>query len=253
MRTWYAPVVLVGIVTAWSMAAVAAPGIEVTLDFTTPAKLEMTLDWTMSGEEASQFRQGIDQNGDGDGTVTAAEVSAFEAQLREEAEAEEDDESMAENLTVDGKASTGGSLGKVDLRDAEGPAESTGPLVFQVSFLADFPVTPGDQHVIRMSGIDEESEDDDLSFDEAILKVPSGYVIKSTTTLPQGASLSADKKQIRFTEETDPNVEFLEITIQKESVPGETKGGGAPAIPVALALAAVLAVVFVRRGRVMRP
>jgi len=212
-----------------------------TLKFSAPDEAELNFEAELRGQDAADFRESIDQSGDGDGTVTNEEVEAFETMFKEMMDSS-GDEGLGEDLTVDGKAASKSTLNRLDVKDATGATTSTSSMTMEMVMLVEFPVTPGDSHQITFKG-EEEGSNDEVVMGKITAEMPPGYYVSAPASMPSGVTLSGDKRTLTFSEDQEDQADLV-VTIKKGSV---GKGGGAPSIGVGLALVGLLAVAAHRR------
>jgi hypothetical protein len=227
-----------------------------TIDFKSPSEAVMTLEATISGEQAADMREYMDYSGqggaggNGDGTVQQNEVDAVETFFKGFFEQDGEDSSPAGSFTIDDKAPSDFELSEFDIRDATGAVSSTSPITMFMEFTIKFDITAGDRHTVRIEAEEGDDEDNDnpagdFEIEDATLKAPKGYVIESATGLPEGASVSGDKKSIHYNGLPSSQDEDTVIVFQKS-------GGGSPGFGFTLGLlgtVAVVAVLAARRGR----
>jgi hypothetical protein len=219
------------------------------INFQSPGEVLLVLDGKISGEDASQLRQSMDQpsqftSGNGDGTVQQSEVDAIEAFFRGLFdEIDEGDVGPTGSITVDGKGPQGFALVDVDIRDATGPVTSESPITIHIEFKSTFNVTAADRHTVRLEGNDDGEEGDSGEFGDigtVTLKAPKGYVIESAQGLPAGAKVSSDKKSINYDGVPTSNPEDTVIVFARS-------GGSAAGYGFLFGVGVLIAVVALRR------
>ncbi|MBI2078519.1 MAG: hypothetical protein HYT80_09160 [Euryarchaeota archaeon] len=188
----------------------------------------------------------IDQSGDNDGQVTAAEVAEFETQFLElfKQFAGDDDNGSAStggDFTIDGQGPNKFEFAAFDVTNAEGPVSSTSGVGIRMEVRLSFPVTAGDKHMVHFQteGQDEDGEGGAFDFELSSAKItaPSGYRFEKVMGLPAGASYN------------DKSVDFGQAykaaaTVDITMVKG---GGSAPAVGPALLAVALAGAALLRR------
>ena len=210
-----------------------------TMAFNTPGKVDVDMTLSTTGQEAADFRAGIDGNGNGDGTVTTDEVDAVE-DLMGDSFGEE--EMFGENFTIDGKPPNTEALEDFNIRDAEGSITSTAAVRFEFVIKVEFPVRAGASHDVFISGGEEES-DEDMEMTGFKITLPTGYVVKSGWVPPEGFSVTPDRKRIDVDPETEyeGNLEFTMVKSQPTTTTPRRTTAAAEEAPGLAGLAAILA------------
>ncbi len=220
------------------------------IDFKSPSEIVMILDGKIDGEDALQLRQGMDTqsqftSGNGNGQVEQSEVDTFENFFKGFfSDAEDSDLSPTGSFTVDGKGAKGFELVSLDIRDATGPVDSEEPVTIHIEFKSTFDVVAGARHEVRIvadNETDDEEENEEFGNIGTIsLKAPKGYIIESTTGLPEGAKVSSDKRSISYDGLPQSTGEDTVIVFTKS-------GGAAPGPAFLLGLVLLVAIVAFRR------
>lgn len=224
------------------MTVSAATSGNAVLRFNSPSELIMALDAELTGEDAAELREQLDtqpQNG-GDGQVTAAEVEAAESAFIQLFSM--GGQSDNENMMMDEKGSNSLTATKIDIQNAEGPATSTAPVQFDLELKFGFPVTAGGKHVFKTNSSSDSFASGVADVVSAKLVAPPGYVIESTANLPEGASVSGNKKEINFGNKLASSAGALSVTFTKG-------GGGSPGLVAPVVLLALIAGLVLARGR----
>lgn len=221
---------------------------EAVLDFESPAAADMTVDLTVSGQDAQEARAAIDSDsgfagggGNGDGEVTQDEVDAFEEFLKSFFNNPE--ATVGSEMTMDGQNASSSNLTEFDIRDATGDVNSTEPLQYHMVMRIDWPVTPGDEHTFVSQGDDDDNAEgpEDVSL---TIRAPDGYTITSTEGVPEGADISDD--QITYDAAEGQTAETITLVFTQS---GGGAFGGAPALGVGLVLLVVVALGLASRHR----
>ena len=235
-----------------SSSSMTPSGLDVLVHMPALNKLEMKATMTYEGEGAAAFRQMMDEDGNGDGTVSADEVSAFEDEMIDE----EDTNPSETNVTLDGKDPVDlTSVYSID--GAEGAVDSTSNMKIVMRISLTFPdVEDKDTHEITFEepfGDDFMDIDDLLGFEMDIsfrLRAPDGWDLASGD-LPSKMKdyINDDGDEVVLEGEdlqNDWNTTFANLqtfTIEKSD---ESPGFG---LVLALGATLLLAVVAGRRRR----
>jgi hypothetical protein len=229
---WIIPLL---IAVSLSVPAASAWSAEVLLKMDSPSKFVMEAEATIDGEDASDLRGQMDQYGNGDGTVQAAEVETIEGffkQFMDQSDAEDADDSLGAGFTIDGKSPNSFKFNEMDIQDAEGAVSSTSPIHALIKAEMGFDVQPADKHTIRLMAGDDSGDDESGSsgdffedVESAKLRAAPGYIFTSTEGLPAGAKVSGDKKEIEFADSVGPTSGETVIVMSKG---GPAAGGNSP-------------------------
>ncbi len=221
---------------------------EATMDFESPAAADMTVELTITGQDAQDARAAIDSDagfggsGNGDGQVTQDEVDAFEELLK--SFFNDPEATVGGEMTMDGQNASGSNLTAFDILDATGDVNSTEPMQYHMVMRIEWSVTPGDEHTFVSAGDDGDGDGGDGMGDVTLtIRAPDGYRISSTDGLPDGADVSDDEITYQGTDDgtTGP------ITIVFSQ--GGGAFGGAPALGGAIVLLVVIALGLASRHR----
>lgn len=205
--------------------------------FTSPAQADLDLDLTVTGEDARTLRVGVDENGNGDGTVSEEEVTAFEDFLK--GFFDNPDATTGSEMTVDGQNASSTSLTRFEILDAEGDVNSTEPVRYELVLAIEWPVTPGDRHTFVSEGRGEGAAgSSNLTL---TIRAPPDYGIESTDGLPDGADVSSSEIRYAGDQASGDNV----TVVFSKGAAGA--GGGVPGPGVAALLAVTVGVAAWRR------
>lgn len=217
------------------------------MKFESPSKLVATIEAQITGQQAQEMRQFMDQNegANEDGTVQQSEVDALEEFFKSFMDGAEEEATLGSSMTMDGKEATLADLGTFDFKDATGPVTSTDAITAYMVMSITFPIEAGETHTLHLEaedpeGGDESEESEWGTISQTVLKAPSGYVIQSSEGLPEDASVSGDKKSVTFDGSPGSSQNMTVVF---------AKGGGMGAPSPALVFVVVLlaGVAFLRR------
>jgi hypothetical protein len=222
-------------------AATAAMEMEANVTFATDFEwMDMEMDMEISGSDAAQMRQGIDQMGDNDGRVTQEEADAFLQGIQDSMR--ESFEGSTGDITLDGNEPKDFEVQEMEFIDIEGQATSTSQFVVHAKLHVTLdPEGSGDHTLLMKDSNDGESGPDMKG--TITFRAPSGYRIDSFTEM-EGASLSADGRVLTVADVDSSTEGDMRIVF-------ETSGSSGSPAPAAGVLAALLgaAAVGARRRR----
>ncbi|MES2154131.1 MAG: hypothetical protein V4510_03260 [bacterium] len=223
-----------------ALAIVAAPAAHAldpgSITFTSLAAARFEITSSASGDAAAKTRQAIDRagpnaTGDGNGIVTQQEIQGYADAFKVYRQAALIGSITSGNLTLDGHRPTSASVDLVDFRGAEGNIASGDSLTLVIDVVAVFAPGAGDTHVFGMTRGASEGQPPQISM---TITVPPGYRIASTSGLPTGSYLSADKHSVGFTD--DPQLSWAGTIVFTPEPPASTPAPGLALVAVGLLL-----------------
>ncbi len=238
-----------------SVAAEMETSMSITAEFKQVHVLELTMDFTFSDDIMTvTWRMLMDT--DADGTVSAAEVEAFEETMKED----ESSEDVEINMTLDGSKPTS-IVQEMTIEGAEGANDSTADITFKTVVTATYPEpADADTHTYAWpegegwSGDDGDDPWENMTSWTYKLICPDGWVY-DTEGWPAGASdfLSSDGTTIEVGGAQKPaNFDTTIGTLESFKIKKDSDGDDddSPGFGLVIALAAVgLAALAVRRRR----
>jgi len=209
---------------------VIAEGESVTETFSSISEVTAVATITLSGEDASDYRFGIDYAyGDGNEEVTSSEVDAFEDAMEEEMKADEENC----DYPLDGNRGTYTNI-IISVSGATGSVDTTDEITIE------------GQTKIAFSSIDKEADshsykvfmDEDEAGVDYKLTVPSGYKIESVKGITDPVKSNGDRTVEG--KSTSENIEVNIVKVKEDSASSDSPGFELLGVGVAIGVCAVL-------------